>query len=91
MKSHPVVFEHEGQIISYREAQVLLCCTRGLTAQQTADLLFICAGTVNRHRENLRHRFGLKGHHTLACLANKLLPELEKCVELPIKMCNTTH
>ena len=90
MKIRPVVFEWEGQVVTYREAQILLCCARGMTTQQTADLLCVTYSTAKTHREHLRARYGLEGHHTLACLASKLLPELEKSVTLPTKIGNVT-
>jgi DNA-binding CsgD family transcriptional regulator len=88
MTARDKFFEHDGQRISYREAEVLLCCARGMTIQQTADLLYIGYSTAKTHREHLRTRFGLEGHHTLACLAAKILPELEKSVTLPTEIGN---
>ena len=84
MTAHDKFFEHDGKRITYREAQVLRCCAKGMTAQQTADLLCVCTGTINRHHENIRARFELKGYHALTHFAIGLLPELEK-------MDNITH
>ncbi len=84
------IFEHDGKKITYREAQIIVCCARGLTAHQAADLLCISYHTVKTHREHIRERFGLHGHHALDQLAIKLLPELEKSVTLSIKIGNVT-
>jgi DNA-binding CsgD family transcriptional regulator len=84
------VFEYNGQAFTYREAQILLCCARGLTAKQTANLLCISYNTVKTHRDHLRSRFDLHGHHALDLLAMQLLPELEKSVILPTKIGNVT-
>ncbi|WP_373515151.1 helix-turn-helix transcriptional regulator [Persicitalea sp.] len=78
------VFDCEGGYFTRREAEVLLCCAQGLTNGQTADKLFISRKTVERHRENLRERFGLCGPHKLFCWAIKMEPKIEKWVNLPI-------
>ena len=77
-------FDWEGERITLREAEVLLCGARGLTNPQTADKLFISVKTVERHRENLRERFGLRGTHTLSCWTTRMQPHLEKWVDVPI-------
>ncbi len=84
MTAQDKFFEHDGKRITYREAEVLLCCAKGMTSLQTADRLGVCVGTINRHHENIRTRFSLKGYHTLTCFATTLQPELEK-------MCNVIH
>jgi len=71
-------FDWEGKHITRREAEVLLCGACGLTNPQTADKLFISVKTVERHRENLRDRFGLHGTHTLSCWVVRMQPQLEK-------------
>ena len=71
-------FEHEGKQITYREAQVLMCCAQGKTIKETANFLCLGKATIKRHREHVRAHFDLKGYHTLECFAMKLLPELEK-------------
>ncbi len=78
------VFECDGKRITPREAEVLLCCARGLTSRETADRLFISCRTVERHRENLRERLGLIGPHMLTNWAVRMQPQLEKWVKLPI-------
>jgi DNA-binding CsgD family transcriptional regulator len=90
MTDYNIIFEHNGHTFTYREAQIILCCARGLTAQQAADLLCVSYNTVKTHKDHIRTRFGLKGSHALDQLAIKLLPELEKSVTLPIKIGNVT-
>lgn len=91
MKSQNVFFEYNGQRISYREAQVLLCCAKGMTKAQTADLLCVSYSTVKAHHEHLRTRFKLKGYHAFDCFANKLFVEFEKSVELPTEIGSSTN
>jgi DNA-binding CsgD family transcriptional regulator len=86
MTAHEKFFEHNGKRISYREAEVLLCCANNLTVKQTASVLCRSHKTIQRHHENLHTRFDLRGYNSLVCFASKLLPELEKWVTLPIKM-----
>lgn len=90
MKTRTMAFEHDGHPISYREAQVLLCYAKGMTACQTADLLCVSYSTVKTHREHIRLRFDLHGHNELMCFAIKWMPELEKSVELPTKIGSST-
>ena len=78
MRIRPVGFEYEGQVITARQVQILRCCANGMTYKKTADQLCMSRRTVQRHRENIRHRFCLEGYHALECFAIKLLPELEK-------------
>lgn len=91
MTARDKFFEHDGQRISYREAEVLLCCARGMTIKETADTLFINFKTVKRHRNNIHTRFNLPRYHAVTCFATQLLPELEKWVLWPIKMSHKTH
>ena len=91
MTLHKRFIEHHNQHLSYREGEVLLACALGWTIADTAHTLHISKKTVERHRENIRQRFGLQGYHDLRCFANKLQPELEKWVNLPIKMGKDTH
>ena len=79
-----VKYECDGKRISLREAEVLLCCARGLTSRETADKLFISPRTVGRHRENLRGRLDLIGPNKLSNWAVRMQPQLEKWVDLPI-------
>lgn len=84
-------FHYNGQRISYREGEVLLACAKGWTIADTAETLHISKKTIERHRENIRLRFGLQEYHDLRCFATKLQPELEKWVKLPTKMGKDTH
>ena len=77
-------FDCDGKRITLREAEVLLCCAHDLTSRETADKLFISPRSVERHRENLRDRFGLIGPHKLSNWAVRMQPQLEKWVNLPI-------
>lgn len=86
MTARDKVFEHDGKRISYREAEMLMCCARGLTVNETADFLCLSKATIKRHREHVREHFDLKGYHTLDCFAMKLLPELEKWATWPIDL-----
>lgn len=86
MKSREKVFKHDGKQITYREAEVLLCCANGLTITQTSEVLFISYTTVKTHRENIRSRFMLNGYNALMCFAIKLRPELEKSVDILSKI-----
>ena len=83
MTAQDKFFEHDGKRISYREAEVLLCCAKGMSIEQTANLLNISPATVKSHREHLRERFGTHGRNALCIMAVKLQPELEKSVNLP--------
>lgn len=91
MTLHQRFFAHNDQIISQREAEVLLAYVLGWTIADTAHTLHISKKTVARHRENIRQRFGLQGYHNLRCFATELQPELEKWVNLPTKMGKDTH
>ena len=82
---------HDGFRISYREAEVILCCARGYTNQQTADALFLSYHTVKAHKDHLKNRFCLKGHNALTIFSMKLLPKIEEWVKLPTKIGNSTH
>jgi DNA-binding CsgD family transcriptional regulator len=90
MTDYNKTFEHDGQKFTYREAQIIVCCAHGLTARQAADLFCISYHTVKAHRDHIRDRFGLHGHHALDQFAIKLLPELEQSVTLPTKIGNVT-
>ena len=80
MTARNKVFEHDGQTITYCEAQILLCCAKGMSIKESAALLCRSHKTIKRHRENIHDRFGIQRYHTLTCFALKLLPELEKWV-----------
>jgi DNA-binding NarL/FixJ family response regulator len=43
-----------------REAQILALIADGHTSREIADMLVISPRTVERHRENLRHKLGLR-------------------------------
>lgn len=86
MVIHAKFFEHEGQRISYREAQVLLAFSYGWTIAETAVQFHLSPKTIQRHRENLRHRFSLHAYHDLRCFATKWQPNFEEWVTMPIKM-----
>lgn len=79
-------FEHDGKRITYREAEVILAYAKGYTIQETADVLFISYSTVKTHRENIRARFTLQGYNTFMYFAIQLQTELEKSVDIPMKI-----
>lgn len=91
MTPHERYFEYNGQRISYREGEVLLAYALGWKIADTANALCVSKKTIERHRENIRLRFGLQEYHDLRCFSTKLQPELEKWVNLPIKMGKDTH
>lgn len=74
----PSNFPINNQYLTAREAQVLWLCAEGLVTTTIAERLFISPKTINRHRENIRTRFGLTGYHALHQFALKIKPELEK-------------
>ena len=69
-----------GHLLSKREAEVLLDCAFGLKIDQTADKLCISFRTVQKHRENLRLKFGLLngGSHALMLFGLEVKKELEE-------------
>ncbi len=76
----------DGQRLSSREAEVLLCCVYDYTMQQTADKLCIAYKTVDNICTRIRTKFGLSGTHALYKLALKLQPELEIWIGTGLKI-----
>lgn len=66
----------EGRI-ALREPEVLLSGAQGLPNRQTAKKLSISVKTVERHRENVRDRFGLHGTQALSGWAIRMQPQFE--------------
>ena len=66
--------------LTAREAEVLWYCAQGLTTAAIAGKLFVSRKTIERHKENIRMRFGLCGHHSLHQFAYQWQEELRKWV-----------
>jgi len=47
-------------VLTGRESQILALIADGHTSREIADMLVISPRTVERHRENLRHKLGLR-------------------------------
>jgi DNA-binding CsgD family transcriptional regulator len=77
-------FDANSPSITLREAEVLLCCARGMTIQQTSEQLIISTKTVQRHRENVKERFGIRGPNQLLKWAISKQDMLGKWVNPPI-------
>lgn len=61
--------------LSNRELEVLALIGEGLQVNDIAGELYISAATVNRHRENIKHKLGLK---TIGQIINYYLTNLKK-------------
>jgi len=66
-KSH----KSENRLLSEREEKVLFLVCKGLSNQEIADNLFISKRTVDKHRENLLHKTGMKNTAGLVVYAIK--------------------
>ncbi len=47
-----------GVVLTGRESQILALIADGHTSREIAEMLVISPRTVERHRENLRHKLG---------------------------------
>ena len=54
-------FTHAKILLTPQEMQVASLVKDGKTSKEIADILNVSEATVNFHRKNLRHKFGLKG------------------------------
>jgi DNA-binding CsgD family transcriptional regulator len=54
-------FTHAKILLTPQEMQVAALVKDGKTSKEIADILNVSEATVNFHRKNLRHKFGLKG------------------------------
>ncbi|ADB40424.1 response regulator transcription factor [Spirosoma linguale] len=86
MMQLPARLPVDGQYMTPRESEIVWLYAQGLSATQIAERLNVSSKTINRHCENIRARFGLRGYHALLQFALKIRPELEKWVNSPIKM-----
>ncbi|RUR10209.1 two-component system response regulator LetA [Legionella septentrionalis] len=64
---------HESpfDLLSEREMQVMLMITRGMTAQEIADRLFLSSKTINGYRYRMFEKLGIKNDVELTYLAMK--------------------
>lgn len=60
--SRVLIGEH---YLTAQECVVIWYCSFGMTNVAIAELLFNSPKTIERHKENIRKRFGLKGHHAI--------------------------
>lgn len=70
----------DNDYLTAREAEVVWYCAKGSTSAQIADKLGRSVKTVERHKENIRTRFGLTGHHSLHQFAYRWQATLNKWV-----------
>lgn len=77
----PARLSLNGHYLTAREAEILWLCLQGLTSPAIAEKLSVSPKTVERHKENIRTRFGLYGYHALMQFAQEYREELEKWVE----------
>ena len=52
--------DESSAVLTGRESQILALIADGHTSREIADMLVISPRTVERHRENLRHKLGLR-------------------------------
>ena len=52
--------DESAAVLTGRESQILALIADGHTSREIADMLVISPRTVERHRENLRHKLGLR-------------------------------
>jgi len=52
--------DESSAVLTGRESQILALIADGHTSRDIADMLVISPRTVERHRENLRHKLGLR-------------------------------
>jgi DNA-binding NarL/FixJ family response regulator len=52
--------DESSTVLTGRESQILALIADGHTSREIADMLVISPRTVERHRENLRHKLGLR-------------------------------
>ena len=52
--------DESSAVLTGREAQILALIADGHTSREIAEMLVISPRTVERHRENLRHKLGLR-------------------------------
>jgi len=80
----------DGEHLTARESEVVWYCAQGYTCAQIAEKLRRSPKTVERHKENVRTRFGLKGHHSLYQFAYKQQEILRKWIVSPTSLGNAT-
>ena len=52
--------DESSAVLTARESQILALIADGHTSREIADMLVISPRTVERHRENMRHKLGLR-------------------------------
>ena len=57
---HALTDSESGATLTARESQILALIADGHTSREIAEMLVISPRTVERHRENLRHKLGLR-------------------------------
>jgi DNA-binding NarL/FixJ family response regulator len=57
---HDALTDESGATLTDRESQILALIADGHTSREIAEMLVISPRTVERHRENLRHKLGLR-------------------------------
>jgi DNA-binding CsgD family transcriptional regulator len=58
--SHALRDGEASVALTGRESQILALIADGHTSREIAEMLVISPRTVERHRENLRHKLGLR-------------------------------
>ncbi len=52
--------EEKVKMLSHREQEIMQLLKQGLKNKEIAEKLFICSKTVENHKENIKHKLGLK-------------------------------
>lgn len=71
--------------LSFRRAQVLLCCAYGYTMQETATKLNMSYKTVDNNCTFMRKLFKLKGSRALFLFGLSIQADLEKWIGTGLK------
>lgn len=67
----PIFNMESGPVLTRRETEVLQLISEGLTNKEIADRLFVSQSTVDSHRKNLLHKFGVLNTAALIAQAVK--------------------